>query len=182
MDLLDRKLLILDLDETLIHATENRLNHLQHDLAFDKYFVYKRPHVESLLTVVNAHYDIAIWSSADDDYVDAIVSALITPHVDLKFVWGRSRCTMRKHFDLDRYVWEKHLKKVKKLDYRLEHMLIVDDSQEKVNNNYGNAIYIKPFEGDTDDMELIGLGKYLLSIKEVPNFRRLEKRGWSERY
>jgi carboxy-terminal domain RNA polymerase II polypeptide A small phosphatase len=38
----DKKLLILDLDETLIHATSKKLSREPDFIVFD-YFVYKRP-------------------------------------------------------------------------------------------------------------------------------------------
>ena len=66
------KLLILDLDETLIHATENKLE-FSEDFQFDKYYVHKRPHLEAFLIDISKHFPIGIWSSADDDYVNEIV-------------------------------------------------------------------------------------------------------------
>lgn len=44
----DKKLLILDIDETLIHATEKQLE-LEHDFETQWYFVYKRPLVHAKL-------------------------------------------------------------------------------------------------------------------------------------
>ena len=60
-------------------------------------------------------------------------------------------------------------------------MLIIDDSPEKTRENYGNAIYIQPFEGNQKDEELQLLLKYLLSIKDVMNVRSFEKRGWKNK-
>ena len=57
-------------------------------------------------------------------------------------------------------------------------ILIVDDTPEKSRNNYGNAIYIKEFSGDTTDEELKHLHDYLLTLKKVDNVRTIEKRGW----
>ncbi len=48
MDEKSDKLLILDLDETLIHATENELN-FSADFRFDRYFIYKRPYLDQFL-------------------------------------------------------------------------------------------------------------------------------------
>ena len=76
----------------------------------------------------------------------------------------------------DRYL--KDLKKVKKLGYALDRMLIVDDSVHKLVRQYGNAVYIRAFEGAPDDRELELLLRYLREIRHVANFRALEKRGW----
>ena len=48
-------------------------------------------------------------------------------------------------WDHRRYL--KPLKKVKRMGWRLERMLIVDDTPEKCLRNYGNAIHPLPFEG-----------------------------------
>lgn len=72
----------------------------------------------------------------------------------------------------------KPLKKLKNRGYRIERMLIVDDSPSKCVDNYGNAIFIKPFMGETDDQELSFLAHYLKSIANEINFRTIEKRGW----
>jgi RNA polymerase II subunit A small phosphatase-like protein len=54
----------------------------------------------------------------------------------------------------------------------------VDDSPHKSKDNFGNAIYPKPFLGDSDDDELPKLAQYLLTLKDKSNVRRIEKRFW----
>jgi RNA polymerase II subunit A small phosphatase-like protein len=56
--------------------------------------------------------------------------------------------------------------------------LIVDDSPEKVERNYGNAIYVRPFFGAADDSEFRDLGIYLKSVSQLANVRCIEKRNW----
>lgn len=175
----NKKLLILDLDETLIHATSTPLN-LKPDFVFDQYQVYKRPYLMKFIESASNDFDLAIWSSATDVYVQTIVELLELEHIDFKFIWGRSKCTIKRNLELDRYVYEKRLKKVKKLGYSLEHILIVDNSPEKISENYGNAIYIQSFEGNPNDQELQKLLSYLQMIKHVKNVRSIEKRGWSK--
>ncbi len=48
----------------------------------------------------------------------------------------------------------------------------------QINPNYGNAIYPKSYVGDVEDDELLRLSKYLSSIKDCENFRKIEKRNW----
>jgi len=72
------KLIILDLDETLIHATKERLG-IEEDFMFDKYFVYKRPFLEQFLLELSADFKIGIWSSADDEYVADIANQIKPP-------------------------------------------------------------------------------------------------------
>ena len=52
------------------------------------------------------------------------------------------------------------------------------DTRHKIARNYGNAIHIVPFEGDSGDLELPLLLKYLELLADAENFRAVEKRGW----
>ncbi|MBN9296926.1 MAG: HAD family hydrolase [Filimonas sp.] len=173
------KLLILDLDETLIHATQTELA-IASDFRFDNYFVYKRPGLQKFLHDVSLHFTIAIWSSAGDDYVKAIVQQFKTEEISFSFVWGRSKCSLKRNPVYDTYSFEKRLDKLKKNGFRLEQILIVDDSPAKSRTNYGNAIYIKEFTGDSEDRELSFLYDYLLTLKNVENVRTIEKRRWRQ--
>ncbi len=183
----DKILLILDLDETLIYATENPLSRPP-DFQVLGYYVYKRPYLEEFIRGCNQHFTLAIWSSASDDYVEAIVKQIIPSNIALAFVWGRSRCTFcaTTHvFNLDHYVdyfnhynYIKVLKKVTKRGYSLERVLIVDDTPSKAKRNYGNVIYPTEYNGELTDQELPLLLTYLHSLKNIPNVRILEKRNW----
>jgi RNA polymerase II subunit A small phosphatase-like protein len=177
MDEKSDKLLILDLDETLIHATEKVLE-VSANFQFDKYFVHKRPYLDKFLLDIAKHFAIGIWSSADDIYVTEIVKNIKPDNIDFEIIWGRSRCSLKRDYNLDDYYFEKRLDKLKKKGFRLEQIIIVDDTPEKSRNNYGNAIYIKEFTGDKTDEELKYLYDYLLTLKNVDNVRRIEKRGW----
>jgi hypothetical protein len=56
----------------------------------------------------------------------------------------------------------------------------VDDTPAKVQQNYGNAIYIKPYLGSTEDEEFSHLAPYLLTLLGQENVRTIEKRNWSD--
>ncbi len=183
-------LLILDLDETLVFATENELERQADFQAFD-YFVYKRPFLDNFLEVIKKEFLIAVWSSASDDYVEAVVRNIFPSEYPLEFVWGRSRCVYRRNSNIDEfgYYWNstnhyhyiKPLKKLKRKGFRLERMLIVDDTPHKSQLNYGNAIYPKEYTGSLKDDELVFLLDYLMLLKEESNVRSIEKRGWKSR-
>ncbi len=59
----EKTLLILDVDETLIHATDKELNQKVDFKIFD-YYVYKRPFLDEFLEEVKTDFQMAIWSSA----------------------------------------------------------------------------------------------------------------------
>ena len=185
---MDKLLVILDLDETLVHAT-SRPKFPGWDFELFSYKVFRRPGLDAFLGALPEHFRVAVWSSASDDYVAKVVETIFPAGYPLEFVWGRSRCTRR----IDYYAMEeagyldysdhlffiKPLKKVKKQGLgHLERMLIVDDTPFKCQKNYGNAIYPAPFTGDPADDELSHLLPYLIGLKDIPNVRTVEKRGW----
>lgn len=181
-------LLILDLDETLIYASETALERPA-DFEVYGYHVYRRPHLDEFLESVQRDFDLAVWSSASDEYVLAVVGQIFRDPSKLHFVWGRSRATLRRAAsDGSGYMldpWDhlhylKPLAKVRRFGWRLERVLIVDDTPEKCVKNYGNAIYPRPFVGSVHDAELKLLNAYLSSIRDVPNVRLIEKRRWRE--
>jgi carboxy-terminal domain RNA polymerase II polypeptide A small phosphatase len=183
-------LLILDLDETLIHASREELR-ADFDFKIWHYFVYKRPFLDDFIRICSKNFTLAVWSSASDDYVEEIVKQIFPADIPLVFVWGRSKCTpiispnvdLYGYHNMDistGYEYAKLLKKTKKFGFGLEKTLIVDDTPLKVANAFGNAIYPKMYEGEKDDDELVHLAQYLLTLKDVENVRKIEKRGWQK--
>ena len=187
----EKILLILDVDETLIHATKKELSQKVDFKIFD-YNVYKRPFLDEFLKEVKSNFLLAIWSSASDDYVEQVTKRIISQDIKLEFVWGRSCCTYRRNLQIDEYGYYdddlrnhyhyiKPLKKVKRKGFDLNRILIIDDSPHKSKDNFGNAIYPKEFTGDMKDIELKLLAKYLTTLKDNENVRRIEKRNWQDR-
>lgn len=188
----EKILVVLDLDETLLHTTSKTL---QQPVAFDyeDKKVYARPHLKEFLKLLQPHFLLAIWSSGSDDYVELMVEKMLPRDLPLEFVWGRGHCTSRSNVELynqgyakaalemeGHYHFIKPLKKLKRKGYSLDRILMVDDSPYKCRDNYGNAIYVSPFIGNNKDDELSLLVPYLLSLKTADNVRNIEKRGWKE--
>jgi carboxy-terminal domain RNA polymerase II polypeptide A small phosphatase len=174
------KLLVLDLDETLIYGTERTLER-EPDFEVGPYSVYKRPFLDDFLSKVSTHFHIAVWTSSTKIYADPVVSSIFPSNISLHFVWARERCTMRFDSELQEYEWTKNLSKIKRTGYSLEHVLMVDDTPAKLAKHYGNLVRVSPFEGDLADSELNQLGDYLITLADVPNVRIIEKRFWRKR-
>jgi len=184
-----KPLLILDLDETLVHGidTEDKNNNrpvpgVPIDFRVGAIIGYRRPHLSEFLTRIWQHYDVAVWSSGGCDWVEGAVAKIMDGYPQPLFVWSAARCTRRVEFEP--YYREFKIKNLKKLWNRFDknRMLIVDDSPEKCFRNYGSAVYIKEFKGEQDDQELLHLATYLESLSDLPNFRTVEKRGWRNRF
>ena len=110
---MDDKLLILDLDETLVYATDKQLA-IAHDFIAGQYLVYERPYLKEFLEYCLNEFNVAVWTSSNEVYAAAIVNQLFGSNHQLKFVWARKRCVRK--FDPEYYDWFyiKDLKKVKK--------------------------------------------------------------------
>ncbi len=189
----NKTLLILDIDETLIFGSTQKLDR-PFDFTVFNYFIYQRPYLKEFFERIKDHFLIALWSSADDEYVEEIAKKIIPEDIELEFVWARSRCSYKRNFnaifddyqdysasETSHYHFVKPLKKLKKKGYKLERILIVDDTPHKAKENYGNVIYPKEYRGEKDDNELLLLADYLLTLKDKINVRRIEKRGWKKR-
>lgn len=176
---MDKQLLILDLDETLVYSVERPLDR-DCDLQVGPYFVYKRPFLTEFLAAVSEWFEVAVWSSASSPYVQAIVEQLFVEPTMLRFVWSRERCTQRLHAELRNYYWIKNLKKVKRLGFPLERVLMIDDSVEKLEQQYGNHLRLRPFLGQIEDQELRDVLPFLGWLRGIDNLRSVEKRNWRQ--
>jgi len=68
-----RKLLVLDLDETLIYATDQPLS-VPEGFRVGPYYVYLRPHLRRFLESCAVHFDIAVWTASSVDYAAAVAT------------------------------------------------------------------------------------------------------------
>lgn len=175
-----RPLLVLDLDETLVHAEEKGKPFLGRspDFTTSDYVVYKRPHLDEFLSRMWKLYDLAVWSAAGTLYVNRVVEVIFEGHAQPVFVFSGVRSTRRFDHEDHREYYIKDLKKVRKKGFDIRRMLIVDDLERNAQRNYGNAVYVREFNGELDDNELLFLAQYLEELASQPNFRTIEKRYW----
>jgi carboxy-terminal domain RNA polymerase II polypeptide A small phosphatase len=171
------KLLILDLDETLIYSSEVPLDRC-YDFRVGQYFVYRRPGLTNFLLECSAIFRIAVWTASSSDYVREILAATLPDNFELEFIFTRERCTFRFNHETGRQEIIKSLKKVKRRGYSLRDMIIIDDLPETFSQNYGNAILVKRYFGDLEDTELSLLFQYLTNFLGVDDVRKINKRNW----
>jgi TFIIF-interacting CTD phosphatase-like protein len=70
------KVCVIDLDETLVHSSKERLA-LECELCILDYYVYLRPHARSLLHFVHNHFEkIVFFTASEQDYAAAILRLL----------------------------------------------------------------------------------------------------------
>ena len=64
------------------------------------------------------------------------------------------------------------------MGYDLRKVLIIDDSPESFQQNYGNAIRVPEYKGSVEDTVLLDLLEELGSVEDI---REVEKRDWRHR-
>ena len=112
-----KKLLLLDIDETLIYATEAPLPR-QADFLVDQYHIYKRPFLKVFFLNCLDWFEVAVWTSSTPSYASAIVSAIFKNPKTLSFVWASDRCTVAYDIEWFEYYNRKNIKNVKRKGYR----------------------------------------------------------------
>jgi len=174
---MDKPLLILDLDETLIFAFEKRIERIP-DFTCGPNAIYFRPYLNEFFQEILTAFRVGVWTSSSEDYMECVIKNIFPKELELEFAFGRQRCTRVFDPSTGEIKWVKNLKKIKKKGYSLDRVIIVDDSPSKLERNYGNLIRISPWYGSEEDDELKYLSKYLIKISGVSSFRKIEKRFW----
>lgn len=149
-------LLILDLDETLLHsslpdeARDARLPSYE-VLAYRTQF---RPGLQRFLLASARDYQLAVWTAGGRAYAHAALEAL-AQHTRLRpawaFVFTRERCTIAS--DPERAPL-KDLKKAFRRGWRKERTLLLDDRPDSARRHRGNLLPIRAWTGDPHDREL----------------------------
>ncbi len=139
--------LILDLEDTLVHAT------------WDPKFGWryaKRPGVDKFLQDLSKYYEIVLFSPSNFGVVDPITWTLDKQGLIMH----------RLYKDSTRFYKGKHVKDLAKLNRNLRHVVIVDDDPDAFQFQPENGIRIKPFVDpkDKSDRSLDKLRKFLLAL------------------
>jgi TFIIF-interacting CTD phosphatase-like protein len=175
------KLLLLDLDETLIHASSKAsVGHFR----VGPYEVLERPHVRRFLQFAFDHFaEVAVWTAASRGYAEQVLQHLLGQDfaTRLAFFWTRERCRQAIDYDTGYLSTEKPLRKVRRRGYDLAKVLFVEDTPENLRRSYGNLVPVQPFVGDPTDDELVELEAFLHELGGLEDVRRHEKRGWRGR-
>lgn len=169
---LTNKCIVLDIDETLVHTTDDIaaykklkiMDNPEHvhlrdrvynmEIAMDDGEIYKcwgvvRPHVYEFLEFCFSYFKIvAIWSAGQKEYVDAIVSFLFRdlprPHI----IYSFDDCEI--YNKKDKILFKPLSKLTSKSPMRnkmdLKNTMIIDDNEDTFRANIDNAIHIPKYK------------------------------------
>ena len=163
----DRKtIIVLDLDETLIHSmtTKEReaynktINFTSHEMIGSDYIIYERPGLQEFLDFLFKNFTVCVWTAASKDYASFIVNNIVlNGRKDRKLDWF----FFDYHCDISRKI--SNTKSTKDLDvlcdifklqgYTKTNTVIIDDNTNVYNAQTGKCINIKEFKIASSDSE-----------------------------
>jgi len=148
-----KKLLVLDIDETLLYSTYENLKR-KPDFLFNERKVYLRPHLFEFLDYCFANFEVAVWTSSKSDYAKFILRNILPDNSKLKFLWTRKDC--KKKFLFNGFFKEiKYVKDLQQIKgYRIDEIIIIDDTPQNI-IPLENILQIEEYRGVQNDDALI---------------------------
>lgn len=159
----NKKLLVLDLDETLVHADFEGI-FLNHDvvLSFSSegstytVGVFLRPGLHDFLQILKEKFDICIYTASSPAYADAIIDYLDPDKKIITRRLYRDDC-----ININGTLFIKDISLLSK-EYQMKDIVIVDNSLYSFMNHISNGILINSFYYDKSDLELYSVMNYLI--------------------
>ncbi|PWN91221.1 NLI interacting factor [Acaromyces ingoldii] len=173
------KVLVLDLDETLIHSTsrnptwsalaeKGRGASISTEVVLDGrsivYHVYKRPHVDYFLRKVASWYHVVVFTASVQEYADPVIDWLDQGRGLIGTRLFRDSCTYRNGS------YQKNLAHV---DADLSRVCLVDNSPASYQINQANGIPIEGWTHDPNDEGLLDLLPVLDSLRFASDVRHI---------
>jgi len=173
-----KKLLVLDLDETLIYAAMFRLDQ-RPDFHIGLANVLKRPGAEQFLSSCLGLFDMGVWTSATPEYANEALNHLLgKDFARLAFIRVREHCS--KVFDPvteDQY-WHKDLGRLLNDGYDVRDIIVADDTPRSWTPYDDNVVPVTRYTGDPYDVELSLLLPFLVRLSCAEDVRSVDKRHW----
>ena len=163
-----KKVVLLDLDETLIHGDfqEECLNDIDHP--YDKIIkftsldeqeevsvgIFIRNGVQKFLEEISKIFDIGIFTASSKDYADAVINYLDPNNEFIKFRLYRNSCIRVNNISI---------KDLRIIGVDLKNIVLIDNNMYSFANQLGNGILINSFYYDKNDYDLFSVMSYLLT-------------------
>lgn len=178
MNIDNRPLIVLDLDNTLIFCSDSYFPESQ--MSTPHGYLSIRDGAIELIERAHKYFDLMVWSNSGPAYVDDILAMFWPTKIPLIDVFYSTNSRI-KGFNGMGIPFFKDMKKISKKhpEYPMGRILGVDDLPQTYSQNYGNLITVKAFEG-VQDRELFQLADYVEKISTKENFRKVEKRYWKQ--
>ena len=160
---MSRQLVVLDLDETLIHSCHEWIGR-KPSFSISNAMVHMRPGAVEFLAELSKHFALAVWTASYGLYTKDIVNRIFGDVESLEFLLTREDCVLiTVDDDYDAFV--KDARKIVELGWDYENFVVIDDRPHLVKSAYSNVIKVKPYYGSALDNELFTLVDHIVSLK-----------------
>ncbi|KAJ2022773.1 Nuclear envelope morphology protein 1 [Coemansia sp. S610] len=166
-----KKILVLDLDETLIHSSPQGSYRAHHriEVVIDKvaclYYVYKRPHVDYFLRRVSEWYKVVVFTASLAEYADPVIDLLDSQGKLIEGRYFRESCVPHD---------SSYAKDLSAIDPDLSQIVLVDNSPLSYFINPTNGIPIQPWvNSDPKDEALLDLLPLLDALRFTDDVRSI---------
>lgn len=149
-----KKTLVLDIDETILHSTYEKLS-VEPDFNFKERKVYLRPNLHYFLNFCFAHFNVGIWTSAKSDYAKFVLKKVVPDLNKFEFIWTRKMCkkTYKKIGKWEQEVYIKNLNLLNKQS--INQYIVIEDTPANILPNDTQIIVAMEFRGDPEDDTLL---------------------------
>ena len=165
-DKIDKKTLVLDLDETLLHSyNQASSSESDYKLKLNKdsgeIYINFRPGAKDFIRKMNKFYELIIFTASKPEYANPIIN----------LIDERQLCSHKLFRDHCSLFNKKLIKDLTKLGRDLKDIIIVDNTPSVYSLNKENGIPIPTWFEDKRDRELYNLMPILEFLSEVPDVR-----------
>eukprot|EP01117_Protostelium_nocturnum_P004290 TRINITY_DN1568_c0_g1_i2.p1 TRINITY_DN1568_c0_g1~~TRINITY_DN1568_c0_g1_i2.p1 ORF type:complete len:236 (-),score=38.38 TRINITY_DN1568_c0_g1_i2:176-883(-) len=167
---MSKKILVLDLDETLVHSTTKRTIKFDYqvevviDSVLCKFYVSKRPFVEFFLKTISEWFEVVIFTASLKPYANAVIDQL-DPHGFITKRLYRESCVNKGNG---------YVKDLSKVHEDLSQVMILDNSPVAYALHRENAIPISDWlANNSEDEELLDLLPFLNGIRPTKDVRSI---------
>lgn len=166
-DLIGKKTLVLDLDETLVHSSFKPIPNpdfivpVEIEDQVHKVYVLKRPGVDKFMGDLGPYFEIVIFTASLSKYADPVLD-LLDIHKVVRSRLFREACSNYKG---------NYVKDLNKLGRELKSTIIIDNSPSSYLFHPENAVPVESWFDDETDTELEDLIPFLKEMSKVDNVR-----------
>lgn len=163
----DRKCLVLDLDETLLHSSFKMLPSADYIVPVEiesqthNVYVIKRPGVDHFLTEMGKIYEVVVFTASLSKYADPVLDMLDVGRV-VRHRLFRESCYNHKG---------NYVKDLSQLGRDIDKTIIIDNSPASYIFHPNNAVPVSTWFNDPHDTELTDLCPFLADLAGVDDVR-----------
>ena len=169
---LNKKTLLLDLDETLVHSSflpfpkSDIILNVNFDGNFYKIYVLVRPGAEEFIKNISQYYELVTFTASLSKYASPLLD-ILDKEKNIQHRLYRESCTLLNGI---------YIKSLKKLGRNMKDLIIVDNSPLAYAFDRDNGLPISSWFGDKSDKELYDIMPLLIFLSKTDDVRKFTEK------